>query len=146
MTSQLVIFRAFLFIFCIPPSTLDLKKNSRKPTNKKKSGLSTKISLAGSSTDIWLLSLGLIQKYTHMAPRRENLSSRLANNKGPDQPAHPHPCSLISAFVIHLRPLDLQSDLHLLPDNLPTVLCSPVLFIYWKVSYLKNATSEIAIF
>ena len=34
MTSQLVIFRAFLFIFFVPP-TLDLKKNSRKSTNKK---------------------------------------------------------------------------------------------------------------
>ena len=33
MTSQLVIFRAFLFIFFAPP-TLDLKK-SRKSTNKK---------------------------------------------------------------------------------------------------------------
>ena len=33
MTSQLVIFRAFLFIFFRPP-TLDLKKNSRKSTNK----------------------------------------------------------------------------------------------------------------
>ena len=35
MTSQLVIFRAFLFIFFRPP-TLNLKKNSRKSTNKKK--------------------------------------------------------------------------------------------------------------
>ena len=34
MTSQLVIFRAFLFIFFVPP-TLGLKKNSRKSTNKK---------------------------------------------------------------------------------------------------------------
>ena len=34
MTSQLVIFRAFLFIFFVPP-TLDLKKISRKSTNKK---------------------------------------------------------------------------------------------------------------
>ena len=34
MTSQLVIFRAFLFIFFRPP-TLDLKKISRKSTNKK---------------------------------------------------------------------------------------------------------------
>ena len=34
MTSQLVIFRAFLFIFFHPP-TLDLKKKSRKSTNKK---------------------------------------------------------------------------------------------------------------
>ena len=34
MTSQLVIFRAFLFFFFIPP-TLDLKKYSRKSTNKK---------------------------------------------------------------------------------------------------------------
>ena len=34
MTSQLVIFRAFLFIFFHPP-TLDLKKNSRNSTNKK---------------------------------------------------------------------------------------------------------------
>ena len=30
---------------------------------------------------------------------RENLSWGCANNKGADQPAHPH--SLISAFVIH---------------------------------------------
>ena len=34
MTSQLVIFRAFLFIFFVPP-TLGLKKKSRKSTNKK---------------------------------------------------------------------------------------------------------------
>ena len=34
MTSLLVIFRAFLFIFFRPP-TLNLKKNSRKSTNKK---------------------------------------------------------------------------------------------------------------
>ena len=34
MTSQLVIFRAFLFIFFVP-LTLDLKKKSRKSTNKK---------------------------------------------------------------------------------------------------------------
>ena len=37
LTSQLVIFRAFLFIFFVPP-TLGLKKKSRKATNKK-SGL-----------------------------------------------------------------------------------------------------------
>ena len=30
---------------------------------------------------------------------QENLSSRFANNKGADQPAHPR--SLISTFVIH---------------------------------------------
>ena len=35
MTSQLVIFRAFLFIFFFAPPTLGLKKNSRKSTNKK---------------------------------------------------------------------------------------------------------------
>ena len=35
MTSQLVIFRAFLFIFFRPPPTLGLKKKSRKSTNKK---------------------------------------------------------------------------------------------------------------
>ena len=37
MTSQLVMFRAFLFIFISPPPppTLGLKKNSRKSTNKK---------------------------------------------------------------------------------------------------------------
>ena len=38
MTSQLVIFRAFLFIIFRPPPpppTLDLKKISRKSTNKK---------------------------------------------------------------------------------------------------------------
>ena len=34
MTSQLVIFRAFLFIF-FRPSTLGLKKNSHKSPNKK---------------------------------------------------------------------------------------------------------------
>ena len=34
MTSQLVIFRAFLFIFFRPP-TLGLKKKSRKSANKK---------------------------------------------------------------------------------------------------------------
>ena len=34
MTSQLVIFRAFLFIFFRPP-TLNLKNNSRKSTDKK---------------------------------------------------------------------------------------------------------------
>ena len=34
MTSQLVIFRAFLFIFLVP-STLYLKNISRKSTNKK---------------------------------------------------------------------------------------------------------------
>ena len=34
MTSQLVIFRAFLFIFFRHP-TPNLKKNSRKSTNKK---------------------------------------------------------------------------------------------------------------
>ena len=34
MTSQLVIFRAFLFIFFRPP-TLGMKKKSRKSTNKK---------------------------------------------------------------------------------------------------------------
>ena len=35
MTSQLVIFRALLFIFFFVPPTLDLKKISRKSTNKK---------------------------------------------------------------------------------------------------------------
>ena len=35
MTSQLVIFRAFFFLFFFVPPTLDLKKNSRKSTNKK---------------------------------------------------------------------------------------------------------------
>ena len=35
MTSQLVIFRAFLFIFFFVPPTLDLKKTYRKSTNKK---------------------------------------------------------------------------------------------------------------
>ena len=30
---------------------------------------------------------------------RENRSSKFANNKGADQPAHP--CILINAFVIH---------------------------------------------
>ena len=39
MTSLLVIFRAFLFIFFVPP-TLNLKKISHKTTNKKHSGLS----------------------------------------------------------------------------------------------------------
>ena len=34
MTSQLVIFRAFLFMFFVP-STLNLKKISRKSTNTK---------------------------------------------------------------------------------------------------------------
>ena len=34
MTSQLVIFIAFLFIFFVPP-TLDLIENSRKSTNKR---------------------------------------------------------------------------------------------------------------
>ena len=34
MTSQLVIFRVFLFNFFVPP-TLNLKKKSRKSTNKK---------------------------------------------------------------------------------------------------------------
>ena len=34
MTSWLVIFRAFLYIFFRPP-TLNLKKNPRKSTNKK---------------------------------------------------------------------------------------------------------------
>ena len=33
MTSSLVIFRAFLFLFFLPP-TLNLKKNSRKSTKK----------------------------------------------------------------------------------------------------------------
>ena len=40
MTSQLVIFRAFLFIFSVPP-TLGLKKKSRKSTNKKNLALNT---------------------------------------------------------------------------------------------------------
>ena len=36
MTSQLVIFRAFLFIFFVPPTlSLSLKNNSCKSTNKK---------------------------------------------------------------------------------------------------------------
>ena len=35
MTSQLVIFRTFLFIFFLVPPTLNLKKKSRKSTNKK---------------------------------------------------------------------------------------------------------------
>ena len=34
MTSQLVIFKAFYLFFFVPP-TLDLKKKSRKSTNKK---------------------------------------------------------------------------------------------------------------
>ena len=35
MTSWLVIFRAFLFIFFSSPPTLNLKKNPHKSTNKK---------------------------------------------------------------------------------------------------------------
>ena len=35
MTSQLVIFRAFLFIFFRPPDPRSEKKNSRKSSNKK---------------------------------------------------------------------------------------------------------------
>ena len=35
MTSQLVILRAFLFIFFRPPDPKSEKKNSRKSTNKK---------------------------------------------------------------------------------------------------------------
>ena len=67
MTSQLVIFRAFLFIFFVPnppppppPPTPDLKKNSC--TNKiiKKSGLSHYLNMhtrlpSGARTKIWLL-------------------------------------------------------------------------------------------
>ena len=45
MTSQPVIFRAFLFIFFVPP-TLDLKKKSRKSTNEK--NLALPISVNGS--------------------------------------------------------------------------------------------------
>ena len=40
MTSQLVIFRAFLFILFHPPDPRS-EKNSCKSTNKKKSGLSS---------------------------------------------------------------------------------------------------------
>ena len=40
MTSQLVIFRAFLFIFFRPLDPKSEKKNSRKSTNKKNPGLS----------------------------------------------------------------------------------------------------------
>ena len=42
MTSLLVIFRAFLFIFHSSPLTLSLKKNSRKSTNKKNLALFVK--------------------------------------------------------------------------------------------------------
>ena len=39
-------------------------------------------------------------KKINWASLRENMSSGVVNNKGADQPAHPH--SLISAFVIGL--------------------------------------------
>ena len=42
MTSQLVIFRAFLFHFFVP-SSLDLKKKSRKSTNKKNLALAWRV-------------------------------------------------------------------------------------------------------
>ena len=34
-----------------------------------------------------------------LASTRENLSSEFTNNKGADQPAHPH--RMISVFVVH---------------------------------------------
>ena len=57
MTSQLVIFRAFLFIFFVPP-TLDLKKDPVNQLTKKNSGL-TSVSRNGKSMVIsclWLIS------------------------------------------------------------------------------------------
>ena len=46
MTSQLVIFRAFFIFFFVPP-TLNLKKNSRKSTNKKILALHLSLTLSG---------------------------------------------------------------------------------------------------
>ena len=49
-------FQSFFFFFI--PSTLNLKKKSRKSTDKKKSGLSTKITLAHFCffvSEFWLL-------------------------------------------------------------------------------------------
>ena len=51
------------------------------------------------------------------ASRREKLSSRFANNKGVDQPAHPH--RLISAFAIRF----LESVISRLATSEILIIC-----------------------
>ena len=53
------------------------------------------------STEVTLFPLCFPLDKSKYEPRHGKMLMPYANNKGADQPAHPHPRSLISAFVVH---------------------------------------------